>query len=688
MSRAATLPLSLLVAGLVAFGAAPAARAYVAMKYGSNELKWGSTNVTYYIHTNGSADVTASQLEGAIAGAFQAWQAVTCSTISFTYGGRRSSDPRNGIFIRFQESNWDPSVGDAAAYSVPTSYSGGVIRATEIVFNGQDITWTTDAAQAASGLKSDIQGVAAHEIGHSLGLEHTRHIEATMFFSSGLSAELRTLADDDQRGICYLYPNGSFRQGQVCDSCRSNDHCAVGTCITYYRDPEYYCGQSCTTDAGCPDGYFCYTDDGLNQCVPDNAYCDDSGTNVPIGGFCYGYSVCQSGLLCLATGQTAYCSRACPPACPSGMECLGGYCLQGGTLALGAPCQSSYECASLTCATMSPGVYVCASDCATDADCPAGFGCAWEMCFRTGATPFGQPCDRHTDCASAYCAGYAPAKYCSDDCRADADCPLGAYCTASGYCSKVNIVTGGPCLVSGDCPDGDFCRYDSETAAHGTCATECNPYTGESCPAGQVCAWVEMAWVQRIKGECKPRNRNPSEGADCDPAVGCEWDAVCARHDGGPYRCWAHCRADMGTGCTGGALCLPVHDPASPNHGFCWVAPPPPPPDTGRTDTGQPRADSAQPPVDAAGPRPDTGAPRPDTGGGPPGADTGSGGPPGADAAAGPDGGGGGTGGGGGGGGGGGCAAGGGAAGGAGSALLLLALLGVRLRRRRRVGAR
>jgi len=682
MSRAAAalaLPLSLVLAGLVLVGgSAPPARAYVSMKWGQSELKWGSSNVTYYIHTSGSADVTSSQLEAAIAGAFQAWQDVTCSTIAFTYGGRRSSDPENGIFIRFQETNWDPSVGDAAAYSVPTSFSGSRFRSTEIVFNGEDITWTTDAAQAATGARSDIQGVAAHEIGHSLGLEHTRHVEATMFFSSGLSADLRTLADDDQRGICYLYPNGSFRQGQVCDSCTTNDHCAVGNCVTYYEDPEYYCGQDCTNDAGCPDGYFCYTDQGLNQCVPDNGYCHDAGTNVPVGGFCYGYDVCQAGLLCLSTGQTAYCSRTCPPACPSGFECLGGYCLQGGTLELGEACTASYECESLTCATMTPGVYVCASECATDADCPAGFGCAWEMCFRKGSTPFGSPCEVHTDCASAYCAGYGAAKYCSDDCAEDGDCPLGAYCTANDYCSKVNIDTGGPCLVSGDCPDGDFCRYDSETAPNGICATECNPYTGETCPTGQVCAWVEMAWVGRIKGECKARNHQPVEGAGCDPAVGCEWDAFCASHDGGPYRCWAHCRADTGQGCTGEALCLPAHDPASPNHGFCWVAPPPPPPDTGRPDTGQPRPDTAQPPVDTAGPRPDTSGPRPDAGGGAPGADTG-GGQPGVDTAAGADAGGGGPGGGGT-GGSGGCAAGGGPP--AGPAALILLLLALALRRR------
>lgn len=644
VALAAVLGLAAVLAVAAVLGVASDARAYVSSKIpnSSTEIRWSTTTVRYYVQTSGSADVTITQLEAAIAGAFQAWQDVTCSRISFTYGGRRASDPGDGIFIRFQESNWSPTVGDAAAYSTPTRLAGsGELRSTEIVFNGQDVVWTTNAAEADSGFKSDIQGVATHEIGHSLGLDHTRHLPATMFFSSGLGSEMRTLDDDDQRGICYLYPTGSFAQGQPCDSCTATSHCDGGTCIRYdYPNdgvPEYqFCGRNCTATSGCPEGYFCYTQDSLNQCVPDNYYCGDDGGTVPMGDFCYGYSVCESGLRCLATGFGAYCSRECPPACPDGFECMGGYCLQGGDGALGDPCQSSPECASLSCATLAPNHYVCSQDCATDADCPSGFGCAWEMCFRRGAQPFGESCTMHTDCESAYCAGFSSGKYCSDDCRSDGDCPNGSYCTSNDYCSKISIETGDPCANTAECPDGDLCLFAAASDALGVCTKECNPFTGFTCPSGQVCAWVEMSWAETIAGVCKPKNGGPVEGQACDlDGRACEWSAICAAINDVPARCYGHCRKDTGLGCISGERCVVLGEAGSPNHGACYSDPPPPPEDV----VQPPPADAVQPPPHDSGGTPpprDTGGtqPREDTAGTQPGVDTGGSGQPGADGAA------------------------------------------------------
>ena len=48
-----------------------------------------------------------------------------------------------------------------------------------------------------------------------MGLDHTRHFGATMWFSGGSSVEMRTLEPDDERGLCYLYPSGgSWNDGE------------------------------------------------------------------------------------------------------------------------------------------------------------------------------------------------------------------------------------------------------------------------------------------------------------------------------------------------------------------------------------------------------------------------------------------------------------------------------------------
>ena len=632
MSRFRRTALSLvavLVAVLVAATlASPRAAAFVTLLYGNDPPTWDTSDVRYYISTAGTGDVSSSELEAALAGAFQAWEDVSCATIGFTYGGRRSSAPDGGVFVRFQESGWDPTVGDAAAYAMSYKDWYGNITSAEIVYNAVDITWTTNAAVASTGVRSDIQGVAAHEIGHTIGLDHTRHLEATMFYSSSGGPEMRTLDADDERGACFLYPSGTFSGGQVCDQCEDNGDCAGGTCIEYSYDsaPNTFCGQACVNDAGCPDGYFCYTDNDLDQCVPDNGYCDDAGRNVLFGGFCYGYDVCESGLTCLPFAGDAYCTQECSSWCPEDYQCISGYCLRGGGGQLGDPCTTPYDCESIHCVTAAPSNYICSLECATDADCPGSAGCTWESCFPRGSAAFGAPCDVHMDCASAHCGGYGEWAYCTESCTFgdDGPCPTGSHCTSSGYCSPVDATTGDVCESGSDCPSGNFCWFTSASATEGTCVRECNPYTGYSCDPDDACGYVEMPWLGLVKGACRPRNGGPGAGAGCHPTANpCEWDKVCGRVGAGDFRCYPHCRTDSGLGCVGGEGCRSLGESSAPLHGFCYEDVPPPPPDTGGVDVPRPPPpdvvspprDVPQPPRDVPRPPPDLPRPpSPDTG--------------------------------------------------------------------------
>jgi len=585
---------------------------------GSGKMVWGSGTITWYLHSAGSQDVTFDQLKNAVTAAFQAWKGVSCFSKTFSYGGTKSSDPKTGVFIQFKESNWDPTVGDAAAYAQSwTDYSGKITHSV-VVFNGVDLTWTTTEANDYFATKSDIQGVATHELGHCLGLDHSRYREATMFFS-GSTADLRTLEPDDKDGLTYLYCN--FTQGKPCDSCSSDGNCQSGYCLEY-PDNGLYCGKNCTTDANCPENFYCYDLESIqDQCASVNGYCSQAGSNIPDGQFCYGHETCKSGL-CLVVPDNAYCSRECTgnAQCLSPMKCIGGLCMKGGSTPLGGDCQYHGDCQSGMCIGISDTQAVCTVACDEPKDCPSGFGCVMDVCLETGGKKygaacdfdmecdtglclspgagykdkicsqscksasncpggdpctygfcmppgdlaFGKPCKLHTDCASGLCEGGSQ-KYCSKFCDDNDDCPSGAQCGSSGYCIK-KLVTD-PCAAG--CPEGTFCKRE-EKGAPGQCVPECNPYSDAGCAEGLVCQWLYMSWEEQVRGECVAPNGGGVEGDSCLPDTApCLQELVCVNVGGTGHTCYRDCKTSTGIGCLSFEACLPLGMASDPLHGVC-----------------------------------------------------------------------------------------------------------------------
>jgi hypothetical protein len=642
------LPLALASLAALMTLAGPAL-AFNTLKRNGYETRWTSTPVTWYLNPNGSNNVPFNDVQAAIQAAFNTWQGIPCADISFNYGGTQSygsSSNWNGIYLRFQSSGWDPSVGDAAAYSVSWQVSGGSIQQNEVVFNEVDMTWTTQDQGPYSTL-GDIQGVATHELGHSIGLDHSKIFDATMYWTGG-SAELRDLEPDDENGACYLY--GSFSQGQPCDACSDDSHCAGGgTCIGY-PDGGAYCGAPCTTNSQCSDLYFCYTSDSIYQCVDDHLMCSQEPGDYPIemGEYCWGMDTCESGF-CLPLPSDAYCSKECNPSyssCPSDFTCMDvgdgqGYCIQAGNVDFGGACTTHLECASSMCAQICYGDgALCTLECTSDAQCPGNSPCWNDMCIPSGPTAFGGGCGCHADCQTGYCGGMYPNGFCSRQCTSDSQCPE-TYCGDKGHCVEPGSGVGATCKTDANCGADMFCKFGSPYEEEGECAYHCEPISDNGCPDGWACTWYWMNWSESLEGQCLPANGGGGEGQACDPATSpCEVNLICADAGQGLI-CYRDCKlTSPPIGCDPGQTCIGIGGPSDPLHGLCIETPDQPnpdpdpidvvePPDTAQPDTAQPdtaqpdtaqpdtaQPDTATPQPDTPTPQPDTAAPQPDTTGG------------------------------------------------------------------------
>lgn len=534
------------------------AQAFIVLKNWNGQTEqWGSNNVTWTMATSVMNDVPFADLQTALTNAFKAWQDVGCATIAFTNGGQRATDPQTGIHFTFRQNGWDPAVADALAYSVAETSQNGTITSSDIVFNAFDAEWTVSAPTPFG--KNDIQGVATHEIGHSLGLDHARALAATMFFTGG-SVDLRTLDADDARGLCFLYPGATFTTGQLCDSCDTTSNCQGGTCLSWGAG-HAYCGRNCGAGNACPDGFGCYEIEGVAtpQCIPDSEFCHDYGGNVALGDPCFGNAQCASGQ-CLALGDEAYCSRSCnaasPGSCGAGFTCVApGICLKAGQTPYGQACEDHGDCATAQCIYFQFAVGVCSEGCAQASDCPNGDRCYdGAACVPPGPLGNGAACSTPDQCRGMYCEDGA----CTQQCGT---CPRGTTCTG-GFCVGSEI--GGACAANGSCPDGLTCQTVGADDV-GTCQRQCSAFTGTGCLEDEVCEWFWQPHTEKILGRCVALDGGAGLGESC-ATRSCAADLVCQADEA---LCRRDCRNSDGYGCDSREACVSLADAADPQHGLC-----------------------------------------------------------------------------------------------------------------------
>ncbi|MFT7625797.1 MAG: hypothetical protein ACI9WU_004988, partial [Myxococcota bacterium] len=480
---------------------AETASAYVVRTLGSGaEALWASPEVTWHLDPDGSDDIPLAQVHAAIASSLATWQAVNCSVVSFVDGGTSATAPMGALTVSFEEDNWDPSASGTLAVTINTfdSQSGEILKS-EIEFNGVFHTWGNTLG---ADLDDDIETSAVHEVGHALGLRHSRERDSAMFFQTPATTP-RALHVDDGNGACYLYPTVAFASGVLCDTCTQNSHCAAGDCVANANDGASFCGADCNINADCPDQFVCTS----SQCAPEFGFCTEVGGTLPILEYCWGSAMCQAGLFCHSATEIAYCTKSCvnDGECPAAAQCVSSRCALPGTIGLGEPCGGHTDCTSLSCITFSGQAY-CTDTCVEDGDCAAGQGClnfGNNLCVNSGAAGIGEGCGSHLDCATLRCTDLnrPGGPECTDVCTTDADCNGAGTCLSFGPTSL--CVAPGPLTAGGDCsqaPGSLLC--ETLICSSGTCTSNCS---GDGdCDSGCTCQ----------SGKCKAPGSPPAEICD------------------------------------------------------------------------------------------------------------------------------------------------------------------------------
>ncbi|GCB62244.1 collagenase 3-like [Scyliorhinus torazame] len=156
-------------------------------------IKWQHTNLTYRI-TKYTPDIENRQVDRAIWAAFKVWSDVT--PLTFT----RALDGEADIMMSFT-----PRVhGDGYPFDGPNGFLGHAFPPGRGL--GGDVHFDEEETWSMDSKGYNLFMVAAHEIGHALGMAHSQDVGALMFPQySYLNIRDFSLPYDDVQGIQALY---------------------------------------------------------------------------------------------------------------------------------------------------------------------------------------------------------------------------------------------------------------------------------------------------------------------------------------------------------------------------------------------------------------------------------------------------------------------------------------------------
>jgi hypothetical protein len=221
-------------------------------------LFWPDACVTYAVQRDGSQKrgISAYETDQVMQAAFRAWLSAdcpggghpsmgvvplggtSCDQVEFNPPLEGRALAPNANIVMFRDDSW-PYPEERyviARTSITFDPATGAIYDADIELNSSRNAFSVSDTQVSN----DLQSVLTHEVGHFLGLDHTRVPHATMLADYALSdLGTRTLSSDDEAGICSIYAPDPDRPAE----CPGD----TGPRHGFSRD----CGTNAHADAAC-----------------------------------------------------------------------------------------------------------------------------------------------------------------------------------------------------------------------------------------------------------------------------------------------------------------------------------------------------------------------------------------------------------------------------------------------------
>src|SRR5438309_1265638 len=175
--------------------------------------------VVFFVNPDGAPN---SQIMDDISAAMNAWSSVPGSSIRVVNGGAAEvCYPRDSNSIVFSncEGQFSPSPGCASAIALGgvswDSSQTRVINGTTFVRAMMGHISFNPYSSCSFGDHCSVEEIATHEMGHALGLGHSRLSDATMFGVAHFDGRCASIHQDDIDAITFVYPASGGGNGPL-----------------------------------------------------------------------------------------------------------------------------------------------------------------------------------------------------------------------------------------------------------------------------------------------------------------------------------------------------------------------------------------------------------------------------------------------------------------------------------------